>query len=46
MADPLDLSKPDEAILAETEAKISGHPTFKSRDIWESETAAKMGISG
>jgi len=46
MADPLDLSKSDADILAETEAKISGHPTFKSRDAWESETAAKMGISG
>lgn len=43
---PLDLSKTDEEILAETEAAISGHSTFKSRAAWEAETAAKMGMRG
>lgn len=46
MADPLDLSKSDDTILAETKEKISGHPTFKSREKWELETAARMGIRG
>ena len=46
MADPLDLAKSDDTIVAVTKEKISGHPTFKSREKWESETAARMGIRG
>lgn len=46
VADPLDLSKSGDTILAETREKISGHPSFKSREVWESETAVKMGIKG
>jgi catechol 2,3-dioxygenase len=39
---PMDLSLPEEAILAQVEREVRADPTFKMRDEWMAEVASKM----
>ena len=44
IADAMDLTRPDEEILAETEARYKDHPSFRPFAEWRAEQAEKFAV--